>query len=87
MFNMNRCYNLSIVLSIVPPILDQTCTFQYIIPMGNLKKIDRRGHASPSGLLSLAPCRTLTISNVHSKLSSINVNLAKIIWNVPFLIV
>ena len=34
-----------------PPIVDQTCTFQCIIPTGDLLKYDRRGRESPSVLL------------------------------------
>ena len=49
MFNMSRRYNRPIVAPIVPPIVDQTCTFHCIIPMGDLSKYDRRGHALPSG--------------------------------------
>ena len=49
MFNMNQRYNRRIVALIVPTLVDQTCTFQCLIPMGNLSKYDRRGHASPSG--------------------------------------
>ena len=49
MLNMNRSYNRPIVAPIVPPIVDQTCTLLYIIPMGDLSKYDRRGHSSPSG--------------------------------------
>ena len=49
MFDMRRCYNRPIVPPIVPPIVDQTCTFQHLIPMGDLSKYDQRGHASPSG--------------------------------------
>ena len=45
MFNMNRRYN----RPIVPPIVDQICTLQCLIPMGDLSKYDHRGHPSPSG--------------------------------------
>ena len=49
MFDLNRRYNWPIVPPIVPAIEDQTCTFQYIIPTGDLSKYDRRGQESPSG--------------------------------------
>ena len=49
MFNMSRCYDRPIVLLIVPPIVDQACTFQCLIPMGDLSKYNRCSHASPSG--------------------------------------
>ena len=54
MFDMNRRYNPPIVPPIVPPIGDQTCTFQCIIPTGDLLKYDRRGRESPSGYTPLA---------------------------------
>ena len=34
---------------IVAPIVDQTCTFQCVIPTGDLSKYDRRDHALPIG--------------------------------------
>ena len=46
MFKKNRRYNQQ---PIVVPIVDQTNTFQCLIPMGDLSKYDWRGHASPSG--------------------------------------
>ena len=44
MFNVNQRYNQPTVALIV----DQTCTFQRLIPMGDPSKYDRRGYASPS---------------------------------------
>ena len=46
---MNQCYNQPIVAPIVVWIVDQTCTFQCLIPMGYQSKYDRRGRTSPSG--------------------------------------
>ena len=49
MFNMSRRYDRPIAPLIVPPIVDQACTFQCLIPMGDLSKYDPCSHASPSG--------------------------------------
>ena len=49
MFNMNQRYNWPIVPPIVPPIGDQTCTFQCSIPTGDLSNYDRHRGESPSG--------------------------------------
>ena len=38
-----------IVVPSAKSIVDQTCTFKYLIPMGDLSKYDRHGHASPNG--------------------------------------
>ena len=53
MFDLDRRYNWHYNRPIVPPIVDQTCTFQCIIPTGDLSKYDRRDHASPSGYVPL----------------------------------
>ena len=39
MFDLNRRYNWPIVPPIVPPIVDQTCTFESVIPTGDLSEI------------------------------------------------
>ena len=49
MINMNRCYNRPVVAPIVALIVDETCTFQCLIRMGDLEKYNRHGRASPSG--------------------------------------
>ena len=53
MFNMNLRYDRPIVAPIVAlivvPIVDQTCTLQCLIPMGDVSKYYLHGHASPSG--------------------------------------
>ena len=51
MFDLNRRYT----RPIIAPIVDQICTFQCAIPMGDLLKCDQSGHASPSGYGALPP--------------------------------
>ena len=48
MFDLNRRYNRPIVAPFVTPIQIKRI-FQSPIPMEDLSKYDRRGHASPSG--------------------------------------
>ena len=64
MFDMNRRYNRPIVPPIVPPIGDQTCTFQCIIPTGDLLKYDQRGRESPSGY---APLEAMQVTEIFKK--------------------
>ena len=49
MFNTNRHFDGLIVAQVIAQIVDQTCTFQCLIPMDYLPKYDRCGHASSSG--------------------------------------
>ena len=53
MCNMNWHYNRPIGALIVVSIIDQTCTFQCLIPTGDLSIYDRHGNVSPSGYGSI----------------------------------
>ena len=51
MFDLNRRYNRRYNRPIVALIVDQTCTFQCVIPMGDLSKIVLLVHADQSKVL------------------------------------
>ena len=62
-------------LPIVAPIVDQTCTFQCLIPMGDLSRYDPHGHTSPSGYGPLGPCKFLVLKNNSLGLTMISTQI------------